>query len=127
MDKNKKNGRYEEEDGIYWYKDGQKHRIDGPAVEHSNGTKEWWMNGMKHREDGPAVEFSDGGKEWWLDGNRHREDGPAIEDSDGDKKWYLNDVEYTEEEFNHWRSKKDLNEKLHITLEQKTITKRLKL
>jgi hypothetical protein len=24
---------------------GKRHRIDGPASEYSDGTKEWWING----------------------------------------------------------------------------------
>jgi hypothetical protein len=29
----------------YWYKNGQWHREDGPAVEHANGSKMWCLNG----------------------------------------------------------------------------------
>jgi hypothetical protein len=61
------------------------HRLDGPAVEYENGTKEWWVNGLLHREDGPAIEYSkeaseyfDGGEEWWQNGKMHRVDGPAL-------------------------------------------------
>jgi hypothetical protein len=50
-----------------WFKNGNPHREDGPAVECANGTKEWWLNGKLHREDGPAVEYASGHKEWWLD------------------------------------------------------------
>jgi hypothetical protein len=39
----------------------------------------------------------------------------------------LNDIQYTEEEFNQWRSKKQLNEKLHSTLEEKPSNKRGKI
>ena len=79
---------------------GDYHREDGPAAEHSNGYKAWYLNGKLHREDGPAVEYSSGSKEWYLNGKRHREDGPAIEWSAGGKSWYLNGEAYTEEEFN---------------------------
>ena len=44
----------------YWYFNGQLHRVDGPAIENSNGYKEWWLNG--HRIDGPAIEYSNGDK-----------------------------------------------------------------
>ena len=49
-------------------KNGKLHRLDGPAVELSNGGKRWYLNGRLHREGGPAVEHSDGHKEWWLNG-----------------------------------------------------------
>ena len=31
-------------------KDGKYHRIDGPAVEYTNGDKKWYINGKLHRE-----------------------------------------------------------------------------
>jgi len=61
---------------LYFYKDsGRKryfkdramkirHRLDGPAVEYSNGSKEWRVNDKRHRLDGPAVEYSNGSKVW---------------------------------------------------------------
>ena len=55
--------------------------------------------GNLHRLDGPAREWIDGSKEWWLNGEYHREDGPAIEFSVGTKKWYLNGEYYTEQEW----------------------------
>jgi len=69
---------------------GQRHRLNGPAIEYANGNKEWWLNGQPHREDGPAVEYANGEKHWYLNGQRHREDGPAIEYANGNKEWYLN-------------------------------------
>ena len=62
-----------------------------------------WLNkeGQLHREDGPAVEHSDGSKEWFLNDKHHREDGPAVEYANGDKEWYINDKELTEDEFNN--------------------------
>ena len=38
---------------------GFKDRLDGPAVERANGTREWWVNGERHRFDGPAIECPD--------------------------------------------------------------------
>ena len=84
-----------------WKNDkGQDHRVDGPAVEHSDGTKSWYLNGERHREDGPAWENVYGTAYWLLNGERHREDGPAIVYSNGDKVWYLNGMTYTEEDYN---------------------------
>jgi len=85
-----------------YYKDKEmeiRHREDGPAVEHVNGTKSWYLNGELHREDGPAIEWNDGTKSWYLNGELHREDGPAIEWNDGSKSWWLNGEKLTEEEF----------------------------
>jgi hypothetical protein len=55
----------------YWYKPGTRvlHRLDGPAVEYADGTREWWVNGKPHRLDGPAVEYPDGGtRAWYIEG-----------------------------------------------------------
>ena len=55
-------------DKVWRNKEGNWHRIGGPAIEYSNGTKYWFDNGKQHRIDGPAVEYSDGDKSWYLRG-----------------------------------------------------------
>jgi hypothetical protein len=51
----------------YWRnKEGLLHRLDGPAIEWSDGTQMWFINGQRHRFDGPAVEWWDGRKFWWV-------------------------------------------------------------
>jgi hypothetical protein len=87
-----------DDNGTTWYLNDQLHRVDGPAVERTNGSKAWYLNGQLHREDGPAVESADGTKSWYLNGQLHREDGPAVEYADFANAWYLNGVEVTEEE-----------------------------
>jgi hypothetical protein len=55
----------------FYYKDKEMtiyHRLDGPAVEWSDGDKSWWVAGERHRLDGPAIEYADGRKYWYLDG-----------------------------------------------------------
>jgi hypothetical protein len=54
-----------------WFLNGEKHRLEGPAIEGldvSHTPKEWWVYGKLHRLDGPAIEWSDNGKSWWVDG-----------------------------------------------------------
>lgn len=63
----------------YRNRDGQLHRIDGPALEWYSGTQEWYKNGVLHRTDGPAVMRAGDSKEWYHNGVRHRENGPAVE------------------------------------------------
>ncbi len=36
--------RYEYRDGSEWCINGQLHRMDGPAVEYADGSREWWVN-----------------------------------------------------------------------------------
>ena len=82
-------------------KNGQLHRLDGPAEEYADGQKSWYQNGLRHRLDEPAVEGNNGGKEWWINGLLHREDGPAVIYQGGRKRWwYINHVLYkTKEEY----------------------------
>lgn len=122
-----KNGRYEDTGTIIWYLNGKRHREDGPAFEKTNGHKEWWFNGKKHRSGGPAVEWQHALKEWFFNGQRHREDGPAVEWDSGHKQWFLHDIEYTEQEYQQWLDKKNLNTKLQVTLPAKPTQKRLKI
>jgi hypothetical protein len=96
MDGNLKDGFHTDKDGVKrWYKNGNLHREDGPAIEYANGDKYWYLNGNRHREDGPAIERASGDRVWYLNDNRHREDGPAIEYASGSKFWYLNGKEIT--------------------------------
>ena len=73
-----------------WYRDGQRHRDDGPAIERPDGTREWYRDGQRHRDDGPAIESPSGYREWRRDGQLHRDDGPAIEEPNGFVAWYRN-------------------------------------
>jgi len=52
----------------YYNEEGQRHRLDGPAIESSNGTKVWYQKGELHRLDGPAIEHSNGKRHWYFKG-----------------------------------------------------------
>ena len=84
------------------YKNAERelHRIDGPAIEHANGTKSWFIDGERHRIDGPAIEWEDGAKSWWINGKLHRIDGPAVEHSSGTKEWWIDGQHVTKEVIN---------------------------
>jgi hypothetical protein len=86
----------------YWFKEGKRHRENGPAIEFADGTKKWLKEGKLHRLDGPAVEFVDGEKHWFIEGKHHRLDGPAIEHASGNKSWYIEDKFYSEAD---WKKK----------------------
>ena len=64
----------------------------------TNGTKHWYQNGERHRINGPAIEYPNGSKHWYQNGQHHRIDGPAIELPDGTKRWYLNGKEVTQQD-----------------------------
>ena len=82
-----------------WYKNGELHRTDGPAVERADGSDWWYKNGELHRTDGPAVELTDGTTMWYVNGKIHRTDGPAIERVGGAKRWFIHGDELT---FGKW-------------------------
>ena len=89
-----------DKDGTFWYnKNGKRHRLDGPAVERSDGYKVYYVDGKRHRLDGPAMECSDGTKQYYMNGKLHRLDGPAVEWSDGTKEYWVDGKQYTKEEW----------------------------
>ena len=45
---------------------GKRHRTDGPAVEHADGSRSWWVDVKTHRVDGPAREWANGSRAWYL-------------------------------------------------------------
>ena len=52
-----------------WYKNGQYHRIGGPAIRHKQCFL-WYEEGKLHRLDGPAVMDPGGPKQFWIAGQR---------------------------------------------------------
>jgi hypothetical protein len=76
-------------DSVWRNKRGKLHRLDGPAIEATDGYKAWYQNGEFHRIEGPAIEYSDGTKYWYQNGMRHRLDGPAYDGFNGKKYWYI--------------------------------------
>lgn len=77
------------------------HHFDDMMIERYNiticnigGNISWFKNDKRHRLDGPAVEDTDGDKEWWQNGKRHRLDGPAIERGNGNKYYYYQDEKF---------------------------------
>ena len=81
-------------DKFWRNKEGELHRIDGPAIEYGDGDKEWYKMGKLHRIDGHAVEWSSGRRDWYQNGVLHRIDGPAIEYGNGNKSWFYNNVKF---------------------------------
>jgi hypothetical protein len=77
-----------------WWRHGKRHRTDGPAVLHADGSQEWWADGVAHRTDGPAVTYADGTKQWLIGGRWHRLDGPAVIRADGTCEWWIDGREY---------------------------------
>lgn len=47
------------------------------VVKDSDGSKRWYRGGELHREEGPAIEWYGGSKEWYQNGVLHRVGGPA--------------------------------------------------
>ena len=85
-------------DKFWRNKDGELHRIDGPAVEYSDGDKSWYQDGKLHRINGPGIEYGDGDNHWYQNGILHRIDGPAIEYCNGDKSWYYDNIKFPTKE-----------------------------
>lgn len=83
-----------------WYKDGDCHREDGPAIVLPNGYRAWYVNGKCHRDGAPAVIWDNGAENWYYQGQMHRIDGPAISGPDCLDIWCINgEVVSSNEEF----------------------------
>lgn len=137
-----KNGKYIDYDKkISWYKNGQYHRENGPAIELPNGGSSWYHEGKLHRVDGPAIIFhdyeawykegqlhrldgpatikKDGSYSWYKEGLLHCEIGPAIKNEEGQFFWFLEGKELTQEQFHLYLLNKDLQKKLPFSQKQK--------
>ena len=51
-----------------WFKDGQFHRLDGPAFMRNDGSCVWFKDGCYHRKGGPAIVYRDGIESWYENG-----------------------------------------------------------
>lgn len=52
-----------------YFKNGLKHRMNGPAVIQRDGTREYFKEGLRHRSGGkPAIVKTNGIVEYWEDG-----------------------------------------------------------
>lgn len=71
-----------------YYQYGKIHNLYGPAMIHSEGIVKYYVNGKKHRENGPAIIGLKGYYEYWLDDKLHRLDGPAVEYADRTKEYW---------------------------------------
>jgi hypothetical protein len=89
--------------GKTWFRGIHRHRLNGPAIERSDGGLEWFKNGLSHRDerdDGltlPAKILADGTKIWCKNGISHRDDRdaegfllPAKIYPTGQKEWFKN-------------------------------------
>jgi hypothetical protein len=69
---------------VYFNDENKPHRYDGPAIIYTEGSNKgkyvWYKNGLRHREDGPAIERKNGGSSYLIEGKYHRDNGPAIID-----------------------------------------------
>jgi len=85
----------------YWV-DGERHCTTGWAMHNDIGTDQegyyWFQNGDLHRDDGAAVEFVNGGRHYYVHGKLHRVDGPALikpithDDPFRQEQWWNNGV-----------------------------------
>ena len=55
-----------------WKVNNKLHREgDYPASEFTDGYKSWYKEGKRHRLNGPAVIYSSGAEAYWIDGMRY--------------------------------------------------------
>jgi hypothetical protein len=86
--------------------------IKNGIIRYEGGQIEYWRDGKRHREDGPAMISPNGFRQWFFNDEFHRLNGPAIEFDDGTEFWYYRDVFYLREThpFNVFRDQYDLSD-----------------
>ena len=80
----------------YLNDEAKPHRLDGPAIEISNGAKFWSINGIDHRNIDPCFEWSTGEKRWRLKHKSHRIGGSISSLFDY---WYIHGKVYFKKEY----------------------------
>ena len=79
--------------------DGIVHRIYGPArISKKYNVQEWYKNGLRHRENGPAV-IHKNNMVWFYEGELHRLDGPAVIEQGGPKQYWIYGVKYSKKQY----------------------------
>ena len=79
--------------------EGIKHRIFGPAVTvKKHRLVEWYKEGELHRIGGPARVHGDN-KYWYVEGKLHNLEGPAVIDAAGPKQYWIDGVKYSVKQY----------------------------
>lgn len=106
-----------DEKTIWQLSSGAFHRDFGPAYI-SKTSQIWYRNGEKHRDNGPAIERTDGSLQWFKNGKLHREDGPAIIKTNSRQKsygiYYINGIQLSERGFRKWKTTGKLKPKFEF-------------
>ena len=55
---------YKAPSDFYWFEPDDK--LGKYVIIYPNGTKSWYKDGKRHRENGPAIECADGNKSYYL-------------------------------------------------------------
>jgi len=92
---------------VYYNDDNKMHRLDGPAVECSNGIKTlFYVFGKAHRNIGPSVERIDDYGSLHLmfefNGKIHRIGSPANKNGYGaniNYEYYISNIQYTKKNY----------------------------
>ena len=74
------------------------------VIKYRNGTKIWYKNGLRHRDEGPAIEWVNGSRFWYKEDKLHRlggqavesANGPAIEHNSGKKEYWIHGKRFKE-------------------------------
>lgn len=86
-------------DIAYRNKNGELHRLSGPAyIGLVYNFEMWFKNAKLHRLDGPAITTVDS-KYWFVDDKLHRLDGPAVIKKAGPVEYWINGQKLSPREY----------------------------
>lgn len=86
-------------DTVYLNKEGKRHRLFGPAyISEVYDMEIWYKDGEYHREDGPAIRHK--GTFWWFkEGKPHNLYGPAVIAGGEPARYYIEGVKLSPKEY----------------------------
>ncbi len=62
---------YDNGDTLWYNKEEQLHRLNGPAVKHGDGYKSYWINDKCHNLEGPAIIHPNGEVTYYIEDERY--------------------------------------------------------
>lgn len=100
---------------IIWYKDKDLKiisRLDGPAIENTNGYQAYVVDGKFHRLGGPAQIWDENNCNYFEDDKLHRLDGPAcVRSNPRDNQYFIKGKCFSKEQFDQEVAKLNRAEK----------------
>ena len=71
------------------------YKFTGFITNNISGVERWFLNGQRHRLDGPAIKDIHNNESWYIDDKLHRIGGAALSNNKGEKQYYCYGKSYS--------------------------------